>query len=204
MTNRRPGPARVLVGVGALWFAVGASSAVAATPPPLDTVTVTGSTANGLVTNIDISGQSEPGGQNTSGNVFFTNGNFNSFGPLLCLNVTGPDRGGGTATAPTVAYFNYQENGLGLGVASGQIVDNGGSGADMLFITLLNRAPTDCSPFTPPPGASQPLNGRAVVFDAPVLPASKDQCKNGGWRDFPQFKNQGDCVAFVEHHRQTP
>jgi hypothetical protein len=31
----------------------------------------------------------------------------------------------------------------------------------------------------------------------PLLPTSKDQCKNGGWRSFGVFKNQGDCVSFV-------
>ena len=41
-------------------------------------------------------------------------------------------------------------------------------------------------------------NGRAVVFDAPLSPTSKEDCKNGGWRAFPQFRNQGQCVAFVE------
>ncbi len=30
-------------------------------------------------------------------------------------------------------------------------------------------------------------------------PTSPEQCKDGGWRNFPQFKNQGQCVAFVEH-----
>jgi hypothetical protein len=40
-------------------------------------------------------------------------------------------------------------------------------------------------------------NGRATVFDAPLLPTSKDQCKNGGWRDFSQFKAQGDLLNFV-------
>ena len=30
------------------------------------------------------------------------------------------------------------------------------------------------------------------------VPTSKEQCKNGGWRNFPEFKNQGQCVAFVE------
>ena len=30
-------------------------------------------------------------------------------------------------------------------------------------------------------------------------PTSKAQCKNGGWRNFPQFKNQGQCIAFVNH-----
>jgi 6-phosphogluconolactonase len=29
------------------------------------------------------------------------------------------------------------------------------------------------------------------------IPVSKDQCKNGGWRNFPDFKNQGDCVSYV-------
>ena len=30
-----------------------------------------------------------------------------------------------------------------------------------------------------------------------ALPTTKDQCNNGGWRDFSQFKNQGDCIQFV-------
>jgi streptogramin lyase len=30
-----------------------------------------------------------------------------------------------------------------------------------------------------------------------VVPTSKEQCKKGGWRNFPGFRNQGDCVAFV-------
>jgi hypothetical protein len=33
-----------------------------------------------------------------------------------------------------------------------------------------------------------------------ALPTSKDQCKNGGWRTFPGFENQGDCVSFVSRH----
>lgn len=32
-------------------------------------------------------------------------------------------------------------------------------------------------------------------------PANKDECKQDGWRSFtnPTFKNQGDCVSFVNH-----
>ena len=56
---------------------------------------------------------------------------------------------------------------------------------------------TDCS--TPLSGGDQLTDGHAAIFDAPALPTSKDQCKNGGWRNFPQFKNQGDCVSFVEN-----
>jgi len=36
---------------------------------------------------------------------------------------------------------------------------------------------------------------------APSGPTSPDQCKNGGWMTFtnPTFKNQGDCVSYVNH-----
>jgi hypothetical protein len=41
--------------------------------------------------------------------------------------------------------------------------------------------------------------GDITVVDAPPLPTSNEQCKNGGWRNFGDtFKNQGECVAFVQ------
>jgi 6-phosphogluconolactonase (cycloisomerase 2 family) len=36
-----------------------------------------------------------------------------------------------------------------------------------------------------------------AVGPLPRVPTTKDQCKHGGWRSFPQFKNQGRCVAFI-------
>ncbi len=44
-----------------------------------------------------------------------------------------------------------------------------------------------CAPFVPAPLVGPPV--------------SKDQCKNGGWKTFnnPSFRNQGDCVSFVNH-----
>jgi hypothetical protein len=39
---------------------------------------------------------------------------------------------------------------------------------------------------------------------SPPPPTSKDQCKNGGWRDDPQFKSQGDCVSFVATGGKNP
>ena len=41
-----------------------------------------------------------------------------------------------------------------------------------------------------------------VVGDTVQL-TSKEQCKNGGWKNFtnPSFKNQGQCVSFVVSHR---
>ena len=53
------------------------------------------------------------------------------------------------------------------------------------------------SPKTPATvtAGSEPV---AIAVTPLIVPTSKDQCKNGGWRNFPQFKNQGDCVSFVE------
>ncbi len=44
------------------------------------------------------------------------------------------------------------------------------------------------------------------TLSGPILvgpPTTKDQCKNGGWKTFnnPTFRNQGQCVEFVEHQK---
>jgi hypothetical protein len=36
------------------------------------------------------------------------------------------------------------------------------------------------------------------------VPTSKDQCKNGGWKAFGNFSNQGDCVSFVAAGGKSP
>jgi hypothetical protein len=53
--------------------------------------------------------------------------------------------------------------------------------------------------FTGPSGTSLLEDFASSLFS----PTSKDQCKNNGWKAFPQFKNQGECVSFVERQRQT-
>ncbi len=107
----------------------------------------------------------------------------------------------GKPGAPTTAVLNLQNT--VFGVTTLELVDNGGNGADIISGGAFLRAPTDCSPVTN--GTTDTLtNGRAVVVDAPSLPTSKEQCKNGGWRDYPQFKNQGDCVSFVATGGKNP
>ena len=32
----------------------------------------------------------------------------------------------------------------------------------------------------------------------PILPATTEQCKNDAWKAYGVFKNEGDCVSFVE------
>ena len=46
--------------------------------------------------------------------------------------------------------------------------------------------------------------GDITIIDAPSLPVSEDQCKNGGWRSYGVFKNQGDCVSFVATKGKSP
>jgi hypothetical protein len=41
----------------------------------------------------------------------------------------------------------------------------------------------------------------AVTCDKPT---TTEQCKNGRWRDFGIFKNQGDCVSFVATKGKSP
>jgi hypothetical protein len=62
--------------------------------------------------------------------------------------------------------------------------------------------PTDCTR----PGNTPYVNdeGDVIVTDTPVLPTSKDRCKDGGWRTFGVFKNQGDCVSFVATKGKNP
>ena len=38
-----------------------------------------------------------------------------------------------------------------------------------------------------------------ITYTIQLDPTTKDQCMNGGWRDFPEFKNQGQCIALVNH-----
>jgi len=38
------------------------------------------------------------------------------------------------------------------------------------------------------------------VINENTNPTSKDQCKDGGWMNYPRFKNQGQCVAHVDHN----
>jgi DNA-binding beta-propeller fold protein YncE len=47
------------------------------------------------------------------------------------------------------------------------------------------------------PAAVPALIAPAGIAVLPRVPTSMEQCKQGGWRAFGQFRNQGQCVAFV-------
>jgi len=74
---------------------------------------------------------------------------------------------------------------------------------DLMRVAMTDRSPGDCSAL----GMAIDLrvtSGDVTVVDAQSFPTSKDQCKNGGWRNFPGFKNQGDCVSYVATGGKNP
>jgi hypothetical protein len=170
--------------------------------PGLDSVNALGSAPP--LDQVNVTAQATPSGQDVTGAATVSLLGFGVVsGPVTCLTVTGPDRGGGTPTAPTTATLNFQDP---RGILTARIVDNGGQSApDEIQVAALGRAATDCSPLPAGVGIDATFDhGRAIVFDAPPLPTSQDQCKNGGWQTYGVFKNQGDCVSFVATKGKNP
>ena len=77
-------------------------------------------------------------------------------------------------------------------------MDNGSGSVPDRTALFASVTPLDCSPLDS--ALSSPLrSGDIVVTDAVPVPSSKDECKAGGWRNFgATFKNEGQCVAFVQ------
>jgi hypothetical protein len=124
-------------------------------------------------------------------------------GPVTCLAVSG--------NRATIA-FAVDPGGISEPDHRGHLIfvqDNGspGAGRDLANEQRTTEVVRTCSPPTDEqlvpfpfiPIRPQPIqSGEIVVHDfvPPSRPSSKEQCKNGGWRQF-SFKNQGACVAFV-------
>jgi len=109
--------------------------------------------------------------------------------PVSCLNVQG-----------NVALLTLPDP--LFGEVAIRVTDNAGTGSPDLIESTISNPDADCSA----PEASyirhdRVTSGDIVVVDdqPPSLPTRKDQCKDGGWRAFGSaFRNQGQCVAFVE------
>jgi hypothetical protein len=141
------------------------------------------------VISVFIDAHSDPLGGNPSGtvNLFFDAPIFH--GPVTCLVVTG-----------NTAIIGFEDEDGMVGDLAAQVVDNSATGSPDT-VTVVS-AVDGCSIGTGIP-VFPLVSGDFVVHDAVPL-TSKDQCKDGGWRDFSDdeghpFKNQGQCVAFVEH-----
>jgi hypothetical protein len=131
-------------------------------------------------------------------------------GRVAIIGVTGSLRRGGSGGAFPIPIAGLV-----------RVVDAGGpdSGADTFQFAIQTGpedgpplpGPTSCSTFpgTFPTGSSlfpdfTNETRDVTVTDTRALPSSKEECKNGGWRSFGVFANQGDCVSFVATGGKNP
>jgi hypothetical protein len=104
---------------------------------------------------------------------------------LGCNNVIPVLNGNGSATY-TFDAATLLAGGQGVPVPTGTI-----TGADVLIDV---EGTADLSSIS--------VNGIAEIPVPSTVPLTKADCKKGGWKTFtdPKFKNQGQCVAYVNHH----
>jgi hypothetical protein len=161
--------------VAALLAMPSASAGAPPAPQPLHDSAIGGGTSGVCGGALRVDARSGPSGENPTGH--FTCGTFFD-GPVTCLSVRG-----------NVALLTTQTPQFGaVGV---RITDNGPSN-DQVEAFPGAGCPTPLSFYI---GIG--VAGDITVVDAPPGPTSKEQCKNGGFAQFG-FKNQGQCVAFVQ------
>jgi hypothetical protein len=159
--------------------------------PRQDSVSLSGIATTSSFSVSILAATSGPTGEDPSGEVAFTAfGVLFLRGPVTCLAVDGNS-----------ATLNFQDQFGGFGITTVHVTDDQ---PDFFDAIPTGRAPTDCSPLPPTPFNEPVTTGDITVVDAPPLPTSKDECKNGGWRTYGVFKNQGDCVSFVATGGKNP
>ena len=185
-----------LLGVLALGALATPPESIAAPAPPAqplqDSVTGRALTVEGV--DFEITARSGPSGENPTGQVTFQSGGSASTGAVKCLTVRG-----------NVALLKAEFVSAGVvTLVSLRItdlpVDFLGRPQDRVDVGFTSTPATECSsPERSYFSEARVFSSDFVVIDAPPLPSSKEQCKNDGWRDYGDtFKNQGQCVAFVQ------
>jgi hypothetical protein len=130
-------------------------------------------------------------------------------GPIVTLGGTGtksfpadvPVQGGdilGLSLVPATSEPNFCV----------RVADSGPGGIVLSPNPNVSPSPGQTLSLIAPQNVRLDLNEAAhLVTDgsgSPPPPTSKDLCKNGGWRNLPQFKNQGGCVSFVATGGKNP
>jgi hypothetical protein len=186
---------RILLVSAAIGMGLAFSSpAVSGAQVPQDSVT-----GAGLIVGagFGVDARSGPSGENPTGTAIVRSSpvlGFSVEGPVTCLNVTG--------NRAVIGFANTLGDAF-LGVGGFIEVTDGTPDTFTFTLIASGEPPTVCPPTLGIGGSALGL-GDVVVVDAPALPTSKDQCKNGGWQSFGVFKNQGDCISFVETGGKNP
>jgi hypothetical protein len=141
---------------------------------------------------------SEPSGENARGEVVVEFLNFP--GTVLhfevtCLSVTG--------NRAVIGMFRPDPI-IGDTSIYRLVVDGGPGGTDTVGVENGVGRPLECATIPIAVDPSLPVSGDATVTDAKPLPTIKSQCRNGNWRTFGVFKNQGDCFSFVATKGKNP
>jgi DNA-binding beta-propeller fold protein YncE len=72
-------------------------------------------------------------------------------------------------------------------------------------VSQYDRLPGGALALKTPPSVAAGSGPAGIAVSPPRRrPATKDECNKGGWRNFPGFKNQGDCVSFVATGGKNP
>jgi hypothetical protein len=173
------------------------SASAAAQTPTQDSLTITGTAGDPgfRYADIDIHAFSGPSGEAPGGRAFLV---VTSPGPgNIAVGSRSVDNVTCLAISGNHAVTVFRDVIFGLFVV--EAADNGppDSGLDQFNALPADpsRSPSDCTPLGLRPGVM--TSGDVAIRDVPALPTTKDQCKNGGWRAYGVFKNQGDCVSFV-------
>jgi hypothetical protein len=170
--------------------------------PTQDSVSLTGGPATAanpsgdILTLSTLSAVSGPSGENPSGQLSFdvfipiVPAIIRQGGPVTCLAVSG-----------NTAIINFLDEVGNFGITTVKAVDNQ---PDTFDVLAIGRAPTDCSLGPPTPVGGPVSGGDITVVDAPPLPTSKDQCRNGGWRNFPRLQEPGRLRQLRRDQREEP
>jgi hypothetical protein len=98
-----------------------------------------------------------------------------------------PSVSGGWGTVRGVVPYQLTGNVLTFSTPLGLISDHSADGHFTYDLILTQYG-----------GETQFLPGLESVVRSSLT--TKSQCRNGGWRNFPQFNNQGQCIAFVNRN----
>lgn len=170
-------------------FAMGTPAATVAQTAGNDSVVGTftvGELSGSFAFEARLDAESGPTGESPGGTFVHSPNGYPSVYSVVCLQVSG------NTAVVGVNYAGQPDFGLVFRVVDGSV--------DTFAVADRNNflvSPDECAG---PTAFSNPLpviSGDIVVHDAAPFPTSKDQCKNGGWRNFPGFKNEGACVSFV-------
>jgi hypothetical protein len=163
---------------------------------------------------VSLNASSGPAGENPSGTVIFRehfgspSTDFITRAVVTCLSVSGNVAiigvtGQTQLSGPEAGLIRVRDGGPAAGQDTYQFASVSGPGDGPPL-----PGPTTCSSF---PGGFPAITqvgtnakGDLSVVDAPAVPTTKPQCKNGGWRTYGVFKNQGDCVSFVASGGKNP